>query len=360
MRWACFLHILCLCFLRVYVCWFASCLNKESLIHLTRDSIWHLYTFTGILREGQVRSRLLPMCWKFHRRGLWIKVRVCLHCWRWDFWSNLESCLNFPSSGITGAVIFVILLVLLIWMICVRATRVKKPEKHGLGKTKNNQQQIMTLLTTYPFRTWSRECPRWKWSELLLRSSGPLCWEHCPQPPQHLCSLLWWWRRWMGHAQLLQRGMSLIQLFQITPLKCLKLYFSKNHLIISASGLHEARAGRSREGSQPWSKPGKLVRKQGGALRSAQEARLPAWTGQEGWVTFTFSKSYHSLCHNFTHPPFFRQEQCKWDHKWFWRCSSVKRGFTSEECGVPVVYVASCCLWPTVQRRHPSDYLPQT
>merc|ERR1719221_1043972 len=37
------------------------------------------------------------------------------------------------AGGITGAVIFVILLVLLIWMICVRATRVKKPEKHGLG-----------------------------------------------------------------------------------------------------------------------------------------------------------------------------------------------------------------------------------
>ena len=35
--------------------------------------------------------------------------------------------------GITGAVIFVILLVLLIWMICVRATRTKKPEKAGLG-----------------------------------------------------------------------------------------------------------------------------------------------------------------------------------------------------------------------------------
>jgi len=37
------------------------------------------------------------------------------------------------AGGITGAVIFVILLVLLIWMICVRATRVKRPEKHGLG-----------------------------------------------------------------------------------------------------------------------------------------------------------------------------------------------------------------------------------
>ena len=52
------------------------------------------------------------------------------------------NCLQRKSSpGITGAVIFVILLVLLIWMICVRATRVKKPEKHGLGKNTNNQQQ---------------------------------------------------------------------------------------------------------------------------------------------------------------------------------------------------------------------------
>merc|ERR1711892_1592424 len=37
------------------------------------------------------------------------------------------------AGGITGADIFVILLVLLIWMICVRATRTKKPEKAGLG-----------------------------------------------------------------------------------------------------------------------------------------------------------------------------------------------------------------------------------
>jgi len=37
------------------------------------------------------------------------------------------------AGGITGAVIFVIMLVLLIWMICVRATRTKKPEKAGLG-----------------------------------------------------------------------------------------------------------------------------------------------------------------------------------------------------------------------------------
>ena len=36
--------------------------------------------------------------------------------------------------GIAGAVIFVVLLVLLIWMICVRATRSRRvPEKTGLG-----------------------------------------------------------------------------------------------------------------------------------------------------------------------------------------------------------------------------------
>ena len=50
----------------------------------------------------------------------------------------------------------------------------------------------------------------------------------------------------------------------------------------STSGIHEARAGRSGKGTQPWPKPGKLVREQGGALRPAQEARLPAWPGQEG------------------------------------------------------------------------------
>ena len=51
---------------------------------------------------------------------------------------------------------------------------------------------------------------------------------------------------------------------------------------VHVSGVHEAGAGRSGEGSQPWPKPGQLVREQGGALRPAQEARLPAWTRQEG------------------------------------------------------------------------------
>ena len=52
--------------------------------------------------------------------------------------TSSQDCFHLESSsGITGAVIFVILLVLLIWMICVRATRVKKPEKHGLGKKGN-------------------------------------------------------------------------------------------------------------------------------------------------------------------------------------------------------------------------------
>merc|ERR1712223_514936 len=37
------------------------------------------------------------------------------------------------AGGIAGAIIFLILLVLLIWMICVRATRPKKQEKVGLG-----------------------------------------------------------------------------------------------------------------------------------------------------------------------------------------------------------------------------------
>ena len=40
------------------------------------------YSLTGSLREGQVWSCLLSVCGEFHRRGLWIKVRVCLHCWR--------------------------------------------------------------------------------------------------------------------------------------------------------------------------------------------------------------------------------------------------------------------------------------
>lgn len=38
-----------------------------------------------------------------------------------------------------------------------------------------------------------------------------------------------------------------------------------------------------------------------------------------------------------THPPFFRQEQCKRDDKWFWRCSSVKRIHVRRLPGVSVV-----------------------
>ena len=37
------------------------------------------------------------------------------------------------NAGVAGAVLFVVLLVLLIWMICVRATRRPAPEKQGLG-----------------------------------------------------------------------------------------------------------------------------------------------------------------------------------------------------------------------------------
>ena len=141
----CFLlSFCCVCLFVVFVafiCLLPKYAEPESTLkrfHLT------FCTFIGSVCEGQIWSCLLPMCWKFHWRGLWIKVGVCLHRWRWEFhfWS-IETCLQckLSSSGITGAVIFVILLVLLIWMICVRATRVKKPEKHGLGKNTNNQQR---------------------------------------------------------------------------------------------------------------------------------------------------------------------------------------------------------------------------
>ena len=39
---------------------------------------------------------------------------------------------TFSNPGIAGAIIFLILLVLLVWMICVRATRPKKQEKVDL------------------------------------------------------------------------------------------------------------------------------------------------------------------------------------------------------------------------------------
>ena len=58
-----------------------------------------------------------------------------------------------------------------------------------------------------------------------------------------------------------------------------------------------------------------------------------------------------------THPPFFRQEQCKRDDKWFWRCSSVKRIHVRRLPGVSVVArMLHRCLKPTVRRPHPSDY----
>ena len=85
--------------------------------------------------------------------------------------TSSQDCFHLESSsGITGAVIFVILLVLLIWMICVRATRVKKPEKHGLGK-KRKLQNI--------------------WSNSLLFSNSTYL---------HYISLLLGW--WMIHTEI--------------------------------------------------------------------------------------------------------------------------------------------------------------
>ena len=45
----------------------------------------------------------------------------------------IPECVTRVCTGIAGAVIFVILLVLLVWMICVRATKRKTNEKAQLG-----------------------------------------------------------------------------------------------------------------------------------------------------------------------------------------------------------------------------------
>ena len=39
--------------------------------------------------------------------------------------------------------------------------------------------------------------------QFLLWCSSTLCREHCPITSFYLCSLLRWWRRWLGNAKLL-------------------------------------------------------------------------------------------------------------------------------------------------------------
>ena len=47
------------------------------------------------------------------------------------------------------------------------------------------------------------------------------------------------------------------------------------------------------------------------------------------------------LSYTYSHPPFsFRQEQCKWDDKWFWRCSSVKKRIHVRR----LPRVSECCI----------------
>ena len=58
---------------------------------------------------------------------------------------------------------------------------------------------------------------------------------------------------------------------------------SKSNL--SFAGLHEAGPGGGRQGPQPGQVPGQPLRQQGGALRQAEEARLPAGTGQERYMS---------------------------------------------------------------------------
>ena len=77
----------------------------NSYIGKDRTIFRLLFFFTfpssGRLREGQIWSRLLPMCWKFHGRGLRIKIRVCLHCWRWDrLQAKIVSIFNPPQESL--------------------------------------------------------------------------------------------------------------------------------------------------------------------------------------------------------------------------------------------------------------------
>ena len=318
MRWTCLFCCICCVFLPKY--WRVWSLHQEI----------QSYTFIGSLREGQVWSRLLPVCWKFHRRGLWIKVRVCLHCWRWGF-QSIENCLQykFSSSGITGAVIFVILLVLLIWMICVRATRVKKPEKHGLGKT-NNQQQ-------------------WNSSQLILQDLEPrvhmvrMEWTSTTEPQPPMLRAL---------PPAITAPMLTTTTMKRTDGTCLTstTRYVQQHVLNHTEVVFRQISSDNIYSRVTWSK-GWQEQKRDIAWAEAREActgtRRSSTTGSRGTPTSlararrvsdsVYEKQSSLMLLHITHPPFFRQEQCKWDNKWFWRCSPVKRIHVRRLSGVSVV-----------------------
>lgn len=47
---------------------------------------------------------------------------------------QVKSDFTYIAGGIAGAVVFLILIVLLVWMICIRATRKREPKKSFLAQ----------------------------------------------------------------------------------------------------------------------------------------------------------------------------------------------------------------------------------
>ena len=47
---------------------------------------------------------------------------------------QIKSDFTYIAGGIAGAVVFLILIVLLVWMICIRATRKREPKKSFLAQ----------------------------------------------------------------------------------------------------------------------------------------------------------------------------------------------------------------------------------
>ena len=162
---------------------------------------------------------------------------------------------------------------------------VKYPYRNPNVKNKDLWVGYLTI----SLRTWSRECPWWKRSQLLLRSACALRWEHRAKPPQHLRPLLRRWGGRMGHAQLLQWGtitnQSILSLHLLLILRL--IVFSMTLLKCSLLPCHQGsiwylflRA--------TWSKDWQEVRRAtawGGAREASTATRRSSTTGWRGTPT---------------------------------------------------------------------------
>jgi len=129
----------------------SSCTNRckveggEELCDEKANCIFHpgnnthscecILGYTGSGQVGECIDSCLGLC---RNEGLCLKDRYgepycqCAGSFTGELCEQ-KSEFAYISGGVAGAVLFVVLLVLLIWMICVRATRRPAPEKQGLG-----------------------------------------------------------------------------------------------------------------------------------------------------------------------------------------------------------------------------------